>query len=221
MKRQQFIGLCLALGWSTIATQTQADSPPVLSIQEQTADIAARLEGIMTTAAQAAKNPQAPNVQMTTCRIQVLDSANDRTNPIFLYQEQALAKKLSQPYRQRFLQIVPTPDRQQIESRSFKPEQPQAWVGLCNKPLGKRQLKLKDLGTSICSVFLQRSQNNYVGNTPPQGCPTTARGAVKITNRIVLSPDGMDTWDRGFDAAGKQVWGADGESYQYRKIKKE
>jgi hypothetical protein len=29
----------------------------------------------------------------------------------------------------------------------------------------------------------------------------------------------MDTWDRGFDANGNQVWGADGESYQYRWVK--
>lgn len=221
MKRQRLIGLCLGLGWSAIATTTQADSPRPLSTQEQVADIATRLEGVMTTSAQATKNPKAPHVQMTTCRIQVLDAPSDQTNStIFLYQEQALAKKLTQPYRQRFLQVVPTSDRQQIESRSFKPEQPSAWIGLCNKPLGDRRLQLKDLGTPICSVFLQRFKNDYIGNTPAQGCPTNARGAVRITNRIMLYPDGMDTWDRGFDAAGQQVWGAEGESYQYRKPKR-
>ncbi|HEY9615703.1 MAG TPA: chromophore lyase CpcT/CpeT, partial [Microcoleaceae cyanobacterium] len=153
--------------------------------------------------------------------IQVLDPPSGSVDqPVFLYQEQALVKKLTQPYRQRFLQLVPAPDRQHIESRSFKPEQPSQWIGLCNKPLGDRQLKLKDLGTPVCSVFLQRSDKDYIGNTPAQGCPTNARGAVRITNRIVLHADGMDTWDRGFDAAGKQVWGAEGDSYQYRKLKK-
>ncbi|MGI0487018.1 chromophore lyase CpcT/CpeT [Pantanalinema rosaneae CENA516] len=220
MKRQRLIGLCLGLTWSAIATATQADSPRTLSTQEQVADIAARLEGVMTTSAQATKNPKAPHVQMTTCRIQVVDAPSDKTNStIFLYQEQALAQKLTQPYRQRFLQVAPAPDRQQIESRSFKPEQPSDWVGLCNKPLSERRLTLKQLGTPICSVFLQPSQQDYIGSTPDQGCPTNVRGAVKITNQIMLYPDGMDTWDRGFDASGKQVWGAEGESYQYRKPK--
>lgn len=216
MKRQCLMGLCLALGWSAIATTTQADPPRSLSPQEQVTDIATRLEGVMNTSAQAAKNPKSPNVQMTTCRIQVLD-ASSPSGAIFLYQEQALAKKLTQPYRQRFLQVAPTPDRQQIESRSFKPKQPEAWIGLCNKPVTDRQLKRIDLGTPICSVFLQRSQNDYIGNTPTQGCPTNVRGAVRVTNRIMLYSDGMDTWDRGFDATGQQVWGAEGESYQYRK----
>ena len=28
----------------------------------------------------------------------------------------------------------------------------------------------------------------------------------------------METWDRGFDADGKQVWGAREDSYQFRDI---
>nr|MBX2862941.1 hypothetical protein [Leptolyngbyaceae cyanobacterium MAG.088] len=41
---------------------------------------------------------------------------------------------------------------------------------------------------------------------------------VRLTNTIVLHQDGMDTWDRGFDSNGLQVWGAEAEPYQYRWI---
>jgi hypothetical protein len=61
----------------------------------------------------------------------------------------------------------------------------------------------------------------YVGETQPGGCPANVRGAVKITNTIILNSAGMETWDRGFDANGKQVWGAQDESYQYRWLQKD
>ncbi|MBK4732583.1 hypothetical protein JJD41_22340 [Oxynema sp. CENA135] len=42
-----------------------------------------------------------------------------------------------------------------------------------------------------------------MGETPATDCPTNYKGAVRITNSVVLNGDGMETWDRGFDAAGK------------------
>ncbi|NJK53170.1 MAG: hypothetical protein HC936_10800 [Leptolyngbyaceae cyanobacterium SU_3_3] len=36
---------------------------------------------------------------------------------------------------------------------------------------------------------------------------------------MTLYKSGMETWDRGYDARGKQVWGAKTESYQYRRRK--
>ncbi|WP_281362077.1 CpcT/CpeT family chromophore lyase [Oxynema aestuarii] len=43
-------------------------------------------------------------------------------------------------------------------------------------------------------------------------------GAVRITNSVVVNDNGMETGDRGFDAAGKQLWGADEKPYRFRKI---
>jgi hypothetical protein len=51
----------------------------------------------MDTSAQAAKNPKAFTVRMTTCRVQILGAGN----ATYLYQEQALADSLDKPYRQR------------------------------------------------------------------------------------------------------------------------
>ena len=89
-------------------------------------------------------------------------------------------------------------------------------IGLCDLPESQRKLELTEVGESVCSVFLRRLVTIYLGETQPGGCPAKVKGAVKITNTIVLYSSGMDTWDRGFDAEGNQVWGAVEDSYQFR-----
>ena len=176
--------------------------------------VVSHLVGVMDTSAQAAANPDKANVRMTTCRVQMVDAAD--SNSVFLYQEQALGDRLNQPYRQRFLQI--SANGQTVVSQSYKPQNPQDWINSCNQS-APQLVKSEDLGESVCSVYLKPLIAVYVGNTPTSGCPANVRGAVKITNTIVLHADGMDTYDRGFDAAGNQVWGANDESYQFRWVK--
>lgn len=192
-----------------------ADAP--MPLEQQVKAVAARLEGVMSTAVQASVNPKISDVSMTTCRVTLAAGEALQRQAIVLYQEQALANDLAKPYRQRFLQLSPSPVSQSVRSRSFKPAQATAWINFCNKPAVDRVVKPEDMGTAVCSVFLRRSGDNYVGNTPVDGCPANVRGAVRIKNHIVLLPTGMDTWDRGFDATGKQVWGAKAESYQFRR----
>ncbi len=225
--RYYLVPLLLGFSWSLTVGLAQAKpdldaSPPesrnsTLSLEQQTEEIAALLEGKMDTSAQAIANPKAPNVRMTTCRVRVTD-AEVKDQAIFLYQEQALTQDLAKPYRQRFLKILSNRSSQSVESLSFKPDHPTAWSGFCDKPAQERILSAQDLGNPVCRVFLQRSPDGYVGHTPSNGCPANVRGAVRITNQIELGPAGMNTWDRGFNAQGKQVWGAKSESYQYRRI---
>ncbi|MBE9193626.1 chromophore lyase CpcT/CpeT [Gloeocapsopsis crepidinum LEGE 06123] len=190
------------------------------SSAQQVQEVVSHLNGAMDTSAQARANPNAPNVRMTTCKVKVKNAAAiARPHAVFMYQEQALSQRLSQPYRQRFLRIAPSVDNNSIESAVFRPPTPQAWIGLCNKPEAQRIIDVKDIGTSNCSVFLRRQQQNYIGETSASGCPSNYKGAVRITNRITLHQAGMDTWDRGFDAAGNQVWGAQSEAYQFRWIR--
>jgi len=187
-------------------------------LEEQAEDIATRLEGVMDTAEQAASNPKVSHVRMVTCRVTL--TGNEVTpSGILLYQEQAIADNVSKPYRQRFLQLTPSPHSQTVRSLAFRPTNTAAWINFCDKPAGDRRLQPSDLGNPVCSVFLKQSGLDYVGNTPVDGCPAKIRGAVRITNHIVLHPTGMDTWDRGYNAAGKQVWGAQSESYRFRKRK--
>ncbi len=216
MNRRNAIALLIGYSWLSISSLANAQNLATSEIQQQAKKVATLLEGVMDTTAQARVNPKAPSVQMTTCRVQVIDT-NNHTSAIFLYQEQALTSKLSQPYRQRFLEISLHPETQTVRSRSFRLTQPERWAGFCNQPDAQRTLQSRDLGNPVCSVFLKQTPTGFLGETPPEGCPTNARGAVRITNTIELNTAGMNTWDRGFDADGNQVWGAQSESYQFRR----
>lgn len=184
-----------------------------ISIDAQVQEVASYLIGAMDTSAQAAVDRRAADVRITTCPIRVADS-----DAIFLYQEQALSLKLDSPYRQRFLQIVPSADNPGVESISYRPAHPENWQGLCHQPEVERSVPLPELGEAVCTVILQRDGEGYSGTTPEEGCAANYRGAVRITNHVKLTQGTMETWDRGFDAEGKQVWGAKDESYQYRDI---
>lgn len=187
--------------------------------QTQVTDVARWLTGRMEAIVRSPGSSTPVTVRMITCHVQVPDNQISDLNPtVFLYQEQALTDNLAEPYRQRFLQISPSALSQTVRSLAFRPADLKPWRNFCQKSVSERVVQLKDMGQPICSVFLKRSGASYVGSTPLDGCPAKSRGAVRITNHIVLRSDGMTTWDRGFDAHGKQVWGAKTESYQFHKV---
>ncbi len=241
MKNRNSINLIIAIVsyfWTIApvnAVPTETPISPTETNINNTADvqnIVAYLVGVMDTSEQAATNKKVANVRMTTCKITVIPSENNNpdknnlsntNNSIFLYQEQAVAEKFNEPYRQRFLEIL-SDDRgqNQVESKSYKPINMEKWIGFCDKPETERIVPTTELGTYVCSVFLTKSAANYMkplylGETQTGGCPANVRGATSISNTIYLFPDGMNTWDRGFDANGNQVWGAANEAYKFRK----
>lgn len=216
------LSLCSSLSIS-IATQTQAQAQTQTTTSNNNRitpeAVVTYLEGVMTTNDQANNNPDFVSVQMTTCRIAIPD-AMVQTPPdaIYLYQEQALSTDLSEPYRQRFLQIVPG-DNNRVDAHSYKLEAPEQWTGLCEQS-EEDALPLVGaiaLDSPVCTVSLRPAAiGGFVGSTPAGGCSANVRGALSITNIVVLHADGMDTWDRGFDADGNQVWGAEAIPYRYR-----
>ncbi len=180
---------------------------------EAVREVAEHLVGVMETSRQAATNPKFVAVRMTTCEV---SPAEAEAGAVYLYQEQALVRKLGEPYRQRFLQVALAADGQRVESRTFKPEDVTQWVGLCDREQQKA-IANADLGERVCTVALRPSVlGGYVGSTPAGGCPVTLRGASWLTNVVVLFDQGMETWDRGLDEAGTQLWGAEDEPYRYR-----
>jgi CpeT/CpcT family (DUF1001) len=202
--------LFFVAGLLTTSLPAQAQTP----LEQQVNEVVAHLVGVMDTSAQAIANPKLSNVRMTTCKISLQGAS--QTDAVYLYQEQALSSDLAKPYRQRLLQISPAIYSQSVRSLSFRPVRSETLVGLCSQPEASRIVQLSDRGTPICAVFLKQSGETYSGRTPIDGCPANIRGAVRITNQITLHKAGMDTWDRGYDAHGKQVWGAKSESYQFR-----
>ncbi len=203
--------LGLWISSSPVGNAQQHPSQPLL--QEHVDAVVEHLTHTMDTTAQAQRNPRFVGVRMTTCPIQVTGQTAD-ASVIYLYQEQALTERIESPYRQRFLQITLSEDATRVESRTFKPPTPETWTGLCQQ--ANPSVNASDMGELVCVVSLRPSALGYVGSTPNEGCPINLRGAVRLTNTIVLHQAGMDTWDRGFDENDVQVWGAESEPYQYR-----
>lgn len=192
----------------------QVKSAPVKNV----AEVASYLEGIMDTRQQAQKIPGFPKVQMTACRVQLSEITSLNQNAIYLYQEQAMINKLDKPYRQRFLRLSLTGDGKKVESATFRPVNSVSWINFCQQKKAARIIKESNITNAKCSVFLQKIADRiYRGETQTGGCAINYKGAVKITNTIELKPAQMTTYDRGFDASGKQVWGANERPYIYRK----
>jgi CpeT/CpcT family (DUF1001) len=211
-------GISLLIHCTQVAV-AQNNKPGSISNQQQVEDVVSRLEGTMDTSAQARTNPKVANVRMTTCRIGISENNSPSTNKsIFLYQEQAFSPEFNKPHRQSFLEISSVNSGRTVGSLSYKPVNAKAAINLCNKPASERMVKFNDIGEPFCSVFLTRSQENYIGITPSQGCPANVPEAVKITNTIVLGNTSMKTWERGFDSKSKQVWGDESNGYEFRKI---
>ena len=178
-------------------------------------EVVRRLSGVMIATVVREGKPTV-KVEMTTCPVQVTELV--ATDSVFLYQEQGIVGNLQQPYRQRFLEIVSSKidGKAIVLSHSYKPENLAAWVNYCQQE-STTPIPRATLGNLVCTVTLQPYLNLYVGNTPPEGCAVNLRGAVKVTNRIFLTENGMETWDRGYNAQGDRVWGAEDEAYRFFK----
>ena len=70
-----------------------------------------------------------------------------------------------------------------------------------------------------CSTLLKwYSSGHFSGGTEDMNCPSEIRGAVYATSQVTIERHRFISWDRGFDAAGKQVWGAENGPYIFLKI---
>jgi hypothetical protein len=69
-----------------------------------------------------------------------------------------------------------------------------------------------------CSVHLKRTgEAEWTGGTGSQLCASTMRGATHAHSQVWLKSNELRTWDQGFDASGKQVWGTANGPYIFIK----
>lgn len=152
-------------------------------------------------------------------RLRVVPIWEGRGDGPWLYVEQAAAIALDEPYRQRVYQLTAAPDGV-YESRVFTlPGDPLRFAGAWRLPdplseIGPGDLALRD----GCTVFLRwNGDDAFVGGTRDRDCPSDLRGASYATSLVQVFDDRLVTWDRGFDDAGEQVWGAEEGGYVFRR----
>jgi hypothetical protein len=138
----------------------------------------------------------------------------------WLYVEQATAKMEDKPYRQRVYRVERNP-KGGFQSVVYTLPEPEKWAGKYKTPNAFDALKPTDLSLREgCTVFLQKKPDGtYSGSTDGNGCESTLRGAKYASSTVTVTDNMLRSWDQGFDAGGKQVWGAVTGGYEFVKSK--
>lgn len=137
----------------------------------------------------------------------------------WLYVEQAVASSQEKPYRQRVYRVTNTREGR-FESAVFTMKDPLRFAGEWKNENPLSGLTPDSLTSREgCSVILTlMNDDTYEGSTDGNKCESDLRGAKYATSEVKISKDGIISWDRGYDAEGKQVWGAEKGGYVFKRI---
>lgn len=173
------------------------------------------LEGTFSSRAQSIEHASYRDVTLRVAPIWT-----DRSDAHWLYVEQAMASTPQRPYRQRVYRVSQDADGT-VESMVLAiPGDPLRYAGAWASPT-----PLNDLTPELldpldgCVVFLvPDGVGRYRGGTRGTGCVSTREGAAYTTSEITLTRGLVLSWDRGFDASGRQAWGAVEGPYRFDRI---
>lgn len=193
---------------------------PVLQAAELTAEQAAEIKrvaellaGSYSSAEQAKQDKEYFEVQLHMVPIWT-----DRAGEHWLYVEQAMATALDKPYRQRVYKIE-WKDGSPVSRVYNLPGDALKYAGAWKEKKPLADLKQEQLTEREgCAIVLKKQKDKtYKGATVGKGCKSDLRGAAYATSEVVLSETKLTSWDRGYDAADKQVWGAVKGPYEFVK----
>lgn len=205
-----FLAASLALSAVCVGCAAAPKAPPA---ESAVTAVAERLIGSFSSEAQSKADPEFFDV-----RLHMTPIWTSRTDGPWLYVEQAMATTLDKPYRQRVYQLIDRGDGS-VESFVYELPNPGERIGAWGDPSRfDRDLPESLVPRAGCSIVLRRAGEGWVGATNERDCESSMRGASYATSQVTLHEDGLDSWDRGFDAEGKQVWGAKKGPYQFRRV---
>jgi hypothetical protein len=146
----------------------------------------------------------------------------DRNDGPWIYIEQARGDALDQPYRQRVYRLGQEGDTYTsvvYELPGTPDEVVEKFAGAWrdeSKLAGVTPQQLKE--RPGCTVYLTHKDGVFEGGTEGNGCLSSLRGATYATSKVHADTTGLKTWDQGFDAKGKQVWGATKGPYHFDRV---
>ena len=132
----------------------------------------------------------------------------------WLYVEQALAATPERPYRQRVYRLSENAAGE-VVSEVFLLREPERFVR------GFERGTLAELTPDMlepragCAVYFRKQGDVYRGTTRGSDCASDLRGARYASAEVEVRDGRLSSWDRGFDASGKQVWGAENGPYVF------
>jgi hypothetical protein len=144
-----------------------------------------------------------------------------RDDGYWFYVEQAVTTSEDKPYRQRVYHLY-LADDSTIVSKVYEMKNPQNYTGAWAAVSRLEALTPDSLvDRQGCSIYLRQVEKGvYKGSTPGKECMSSLRGAAYATSEVTIYPDRMISWDRGWNEAGQQVWGAENGGYIFIKRKR-
>jgi len=141
----------------------------------------------------------------------------DRKDGPWLYVEQAAARSPQRPYRQRIYRLLRRGDRLVSEVYEL-PGDPLRFAGAAGDAAKLAHLAPDQLTHKAgCDVVLWPTDDGFMGATVGCECPSKLAGDSYATSEVRIYADRLETWDRGFDKDGRQVWGAEKGPYVFRR----
>ena len=174
--------------------------------------LAATMEGSYTSAEQATADTSYLEIELEMKRIW-----GKRKDGAWFYVEQAAASSKDKPYRQRVYHVRELNDST-FTSDILTIKSGEALFGAYKDPVKLDALRSDSLDVlEGCTITLHRRGSVYVGSTQERECPNDRSKATYATSEVSLFSDRMVSWDRGYNTAGEQVWGAEKGGYIFKK----
>lgn len=145
----------------------------------------------------------------------------DLGNGVWLYVEQAAAEATDRPYRQRIYHVRRVGE-DLFASSVFTFAEALARAGAWRQESPLADLSVADLDERDgCTIYLRRRADSaFEGSTLGRMCTSTLRGATWASSEVVITSTGLVSWDRGWNDAGEQVWGAEKAGYRFDRIRR-
>ena len=216
MRRALATAVLLAAAFSVAAPA----AAPTLTPREMVTEVLLRrLAGQFSSEAQSRSDPDYLEVRYEAVRIwKQLQGAR------WLYVERSVPGLPAAPYRQTVYRFVDDPfkkvDERRFELDAYAIVEPARFAGATSDPARLSAMTPQDLvARPGCSIVLVRGgDDTFTGGTTGRSCPGDAPGVAYVTSEWTVARDGLTRWDRGFDADGRQVWGATKGPYVFRRV---
>lgn len=137
----------------------------------------------------------------------------------FLYVEQAQNTRPNSPYRQRIYEVKRHSDST-FSSAIYRLNTDSLWIGKWKNPKAFDSITLENISLKEgCDVILNKVAPKYfTGKTGDNTCESIMNGASFARSEVEILEDKIISWDRGFDANGNYVWGAEKSGYIFNKL---
>lgn len=132
-----------------------------------------------------------------------------------LYAEATRVDDPGKPFRTSIMSFYKAGDGYHLRTYEMRLRdfEQQVFAGMGHVPEAFPKIGLDGLVATM-DLVVKPTANGFGGQSP-HPYPTAVNGAVSMTGGLAVAGDTLTTSDKGFDAAGKVVWGGEGQGYTF------